>query len=77
MVGQLSFGLMLGIFLVFPIHPVPPPGPWSRSSTDGWPLFWPPAYVVFVSLVVSGSSNAVNLTDGLDGLAAGLGAIAS
>lgn len=29
-------------------------------------------YVLFVILVVSGSSNAVNLTDGLDGLAAGI-----
>lgn len=28
-------------------------------------------YIPFVALVVSGSSNAVNLTDGLDGLAAG------
>jgi phospho-N-acetylmuramoyl-pentapeptide-transferase len=36
-----------------------------------------PVYVVFVSLVVSGTSNAVNLTDGLDGLAAGLCAIAA
>lgn len=28
-------------------------------------------YIVFVILVITGSSNAVNLTDGLDGLAAG------
>ena len=33
------------------------------------PLGW--LYVVFVMLVVVGASNAVNLTDGLDGLAAG------
>ncbi|MGI9019998.1 MAG: phospho-N-acetylmuramoyl-pentapeptide-transferase [Solirubrobacterales bacterium] len=31
----------------------------------------PMAYLVFVFLVVAGASNAVNLTDGLDGLAAG------
>ena len=31
----------------------------------------------FVTLVITGSSNAVNLTDGLDGLAAGLSAIAA
>ncbi|HEX4600497.1 MAG TPA: phospho-N-acetylmuramoyl-pentapeptide-transferase, partial [Gemmatimonadales bacterium] len=36
-----------------------------------------PLYVVFVTLVVTGSSNAVNLTDGLDGLATGLTAIAA
>ncbi len=77
MVGQLSFGLLLGIFLVLqPIHPIP--ATWTMVPFfDQWvAVFWVPAYVIFVSLVVSGSSNAVNLTDGLDGLAAGLGAIA-
>jgi phospho-N-acetylmuramoyl-pentapeptide-transferase len=77
MVGQLSFGLALGLFLVLrPIHPVP--ATWSMVPffEDWVAVFWAPAYVLFVSLVVSGSSNAVNLTDGLDGLAAGLGAIA-
>src|SRR5207253_6832926 len=34
-----------------------------------------PLYLLFVTVVVTGSSNAVNLTDGLDGLAAGLTAI--
>jgi len=34
-------------------------------------------YVAFVTLVVTGTSNAVNLTDGLDGLASGLTAIAA
>jgi phospho-N-acetylmuramoyl-pentapeptide-transferase len=77
MIGQLSFGLALGIFILLrPISPVPPT--WTMVPFfDGWvAAFWPPAYVVFVALVVSGTSNAVNLTDGLDGLAAGLGAIA-
>jgi phospho-N-acetylmuramoyl-pentapeptide-transferase len=38
------------------------------------PYFWWVAYVlflIFVALVIVGSSNAVNLTDGLDGLAIG------
>lgn len=35
-----------------------------------------PFFVVFVYLVVAGTGNAVNLTDGLDGLAAGCCAIA-
>ncbi len=35
----------------------------------------PAFYVLFVFLVIAGSSNAVNLTDGLDGLAAGSCAI--
>jgi phospho-N-acetylmuramoyl-pentapeptide-transferase len=77
MVGQLSFGLALGIFLVLvPIHPVP--STWTMVPFfDGWvAVFHPALFVVFVSVVVSGTSNAVNLTDGLDGLAGGLGAIA-
>ncbi|MEX0935326.1 MAG: phospho-N-acetylmuramoyl-pentapeptide-transferase [Gemmatimonadota bacterium] len=77
MIGQLSFGLALGLFLVF--HPISPvPATWTMVPFfEGWvAAFVPAAYVLFVSLVVSGTSNAVNLTDGLDGLAAGLGAIA-
>jgi phospho-N-acetylmuramoyl-pentapeptide-transferase len=35
------------------------------------------AYVAFAALVIVGSSNAVNLTDGLDGLAAGCSAVAA
>jgi phospho-N-acetylmuramoyl-pentapeptide-transferase len=34
-----------------------------------------PLYPVFIYLVVAGTTSAVNLTDGLDGLAAGCGAI--
>jgi phospho-N-acetylmuramoyl-pentapeptide-transferase len=33
-------------------------------------------YVIFTTFILTGTSNAVNITDGLDGLAAGLGAIA-
>ena len=42
--------------------------------------FWPLAFVIFlafVALVITGSSNAVNLTDGLDGLAIGCTVIAA
>jgi phospho-N-acetylmuramoyl-pentapeptide-transferase len=41
-----------------------------------WPLAFVP-FLIFVSVVIAGASNAVNLTDGLDGLAAGLTAIAA
>ncbi len=44
------------------------------------PYIWPLAYfpfAAFVALVIVGSSNAVNLTDGLDGLAIGCTVIAS
>jgi phospho-N-acetylmuramoyl-pentapeptide-transferase len=77
MIGQLSFGLALGAFLVLhPIHPVP--STWSMVPFfDGWvAVFHPAVFIGFVALVVSGTSNAVNLTDGLDGLAGGLSAIA-
>jgi phospho-N-acetylmuramoyl-pentapeptide-transferase len=40
-----------------------------------WLAFLP--FVVFVTLVIAGSSNAVNLTDGLDGLAIGCTIIAA
>ncbi len=39
--------------------------------------FAPWLFVVFVTMVITGSSNAVNLTDGLDGLATGLTTIAA
>ena len=41
-----------------------------------WPLAFVP-FLVFVALVIAGSSNAVNLTDGLDGLAIGCTVIAA
>ena len=44
--------------------------------THAWPLAFLP-FVIFVMLVISGSSNAVNLTDGLDGLAIGCTIIAA
>lgn len=44
--------------------------PFSSLTID---LAW--LYPVFVVVLLVGSSNAVNLTDGLDGLVAGLGAI--
>jgi phospho-N-acetylmuramoyl-pentapeptide-transferase len=46
------------------------------SSQHLWPLAFVP-FLVFVSLVITGSSNAVNLTDGLDGLAIGCTVIAA
>lgn len=78
MVGQWTFGLGVGLLLV--LNPISPhPTTWtSVPFFDEWAaVFWAPAFVVFVGVVVSGSSNAVNLTDGLDGLAAGLTAIAA
>ena len=49
-------------------------------SLMGSPHFWPLAFLpflFFVALVIAGASNAVNLTDGLDGLAIGCTVIAA
>src|SRR2546430_747571 len=45
-------------------------------NPDRWPLAFRP-FIVFVVLMIVGSSNAVNLTDGLDGLAIGCTVIAA
>jgi len=50
------------------------------TSLQHHPYLWPLAFVpfiVFVALVIAFSSNAVNLTDGLDGLAIGCTVIAA
>jgi phospho-N-acetylmuramoyl-pentapeptide-transferase len=78
MVGQWTFGLALGVFLV--LNPISPhPTTWTTVPffSDVAAVFSPPVFVLFTGAVVSGASNAVNLTDGLDGLAAGLAAISA
>jgi len=78
MIGQWTFGLGLGLFLILqPISPIEPNRTMLPFFSDHSLLFLAWAYVPFVGVVVSGSSNAVNLTDGLDGLATGLAAIAA
>ena len=79
--GQCIFGLALGLYLIY--QPVVPPETIPPTATT-LPFFKflvvnfsPWLYVIFVTLVVTGSSNAVNLTDGLDGLATGLAAVAA
>src|SRR5437773_4618303 len=74
LVGQVSFGLGLGIYLLlFPlINSVDPNAtqlPFFKYIV--WVLPWP-IYPAFVTFVLTAGSNAVNLTDGLDGLASGL-----
>jgi phospho-N-acetylmuramoyl-pentapeptide-transferase len=76
--GQITLGLAIGAVLLL----WPEPGGLPPTATQvpflkfrwldfGW-LFIP-----FIVVVVTGASNAVNLTDGLDGLASGLMAIAA
>jgi len=78
MMGQVTFGVALAGFLLWhPISPLPTTFT-GVPFFSGWGArFWAPAFVVFVAIVVSGTSNTVNLTDGLDGLAAGLTGIAA
>ena len=50
------------------------------SNLERYPHIWPLAFlpfIAFVAFVIVGSSNAVNLTDGLDGLAIGCTVIAA
>ncbi|MDX2119870.1 MAG: phospho-N-acetylmuramoyl-pentapeptide-transferase [Gemmatimonadota bacterium] len=79
--GQVSFGLVLGtLLLYFPVVPTDTI-PASATTVPFFKfiivVFAPWLYVAFVTTVIAGSSNAVNLTDGLDGLATGLSAIAA
>lgn len=79
LIVQTLYGLALGLYL---FHPVTTPFPASIADTIGVPFVKPGAfggvdihlgwfYVVFAAFVVVAVSNAVNLIDGLDGLAAG------
>ncbi|MEO7362214.1 MAG: phospho-N-acetylmuramoyl-pentapeptide-transferase [Gemmatimonadaceae bacterium] len=79
--GQISCGLILGAILwKFPLNDLP-------GASTSLPFFkylllvpissgFAILYVPWVTFILTGVSNAVNLTDGLDGLAAGLVAIA-
>ena len=72
--GQFLVALAIGVFLyTLPSYTTKLSVPFFKFFTPdlGW------FYIVFVILVIVGSSNAVNLTDGLDGLAIGPVMIAS
>jgi len=79
--GQVSCGLALGLYIwLNPLSGLP--GASSTVPFFKYLLIVPIAswaawmYVPFVTFIVTGTSNAVNFTDGLDGLATGLVAIA-
>jgi len=65
--GEYSTRLVVPFFKQF--HPDLVIQRWA-AHPQLWPLAFLP-FVAFVVIVIVGSSNAVNLTDGLDGLAAG------
>jgi phospho-N-acetylmuramoyl-pentapeptide-transferase len=79
LVGQVTFGIALGTYLLlFPLAGDLPASatqlPFFKYLLWHLPVF---LYVAFVTFVITGTSNAVNITDGLDGLAAGLTVIAA
>jgi phospho-N-acetylmuramoyl-pentapeptide-transferase len=72
--GQIVCGLVIGVTLFY-FSPSGSFGPTTEIPfvKDYFLDFkWVVLFVPFVVLVITGSSNAVNLTDGLDGLATGL-----
>lgn len=75
---QLSVGLGLGAGLYF-LHPLVSERPYDLPMPFLKDIFIPLGilYIPFVACVVTGASNAVNLTDGLDGLASGCFVIAA
>jgi phospho-N-acetylmuramoyl-pentapeptide-transferase len=77
MAGQVVIGIVVGLLIIwFPepgLSPTVTHVPFIKFRYLD--LAW--AFVPFVVIVITGASNAVNLTDGLDGLASGLVAIAA
>ncbi len=79
--GQVLAGLALGLYLwQVPLSPNLP-GAATTVPFFKYYLVTPLAgfaglYVLWVTFIMTGTSNAVNITDGLDGLASGLSAIA-
>ena len=79
LIGQVSIGLLLGAYLTYF-----PPAPGIAAASTTLPFYKyvlvifviPALYIPWTTFVLVGVSNAVNFTDGLDGLAAGLCAIA-
>ncbi|CAN5285278.1 phospho-N-acetylmuramoyl-pentapeptide-transferase [soil metagenome] len=81
LLGQIAVGLALGWYLwKFPLSTLP--GASTTLPFYKYILIVPSTvalgwlYVAFVTFVIAGVSNGVNISDGLDGLAAGLCAIA-
>ncbi|MEO7965571.1 MAG: phospho-N-acetylmuramoyl-pentapeptide-transferase, partial [Gemmatimonadaceae bacterium] len=79
--GQISIGLIFGFILwKYPVSTLP--GASTTMPFFKYVLVVPLSsglawlYVPFTTFILTGTSNSVNLTDGLDGMAAGLAAIA-
>jgi phospho-N-acetylmuramoyl-pentapeptide-transferase len=77
LLGQFAWGLVVGLAVTFSAEHAGvrtlTTVPFFKNLMIDFGVF----YVPMVILVIAGTSNAVNLTDGLDGLAIGLTAIAA
>ena len=79
LLGQVGIGLALGLYLWQ--HPLSPTLPGATTTLPFYKYMrvdftYGILYALWVTFVLTGVSNAVNIADGLDGLAAGLSAIA-
>ncbi len=72
LVGQIMLGLLFGLLLKYLAPESYYDGTTSIPFFKNYVLVLGILYIPFIILVITGSSNAVNLTDGLDGLAIGL-----
>ena len=81
-IGQISLGILVGIFLLtypeslsnnFVAHITETTMPFFKNVFFPFGIF----YIPIIIIVIAGTSNGVNLTDGLDGLAIGIVGIAS
>jgi len=67
-IGEIIIGLIIALFVFFDKGILPTVYvPFFKNAVFNLGMF----YILFVVLVIVGSSNAVNITDGLDGLAIG------
>jgi phospho-N-acetylmuramoyl-pentapeptide-transferase len=72
LIGQIALGIVIGTILY-----MYPPDPYFTTATEvpflkNFRIDFGIMYIPFVIIVITFASNAVNLTDGLDGLAIGL-----
>jgi phospho-N-acetylmuramoyl-pentapeptide-transferase len=78
LVGQAIIGAAVGGTLLFaPLSPLPATSTQLPFFAEWYIYILPALFVPWTVVVITFTSNAVNLTDGLDGLASGLGAIAA
>jgi len=77
LVFQVAVGMMVGYILFVNLREHGGATQFRLPFVKGWSLELGPGYMVWAMLVIVATSNAVNLADGLDGLAGGCTAIAS